>query len=98
MSVQQPSVAGTPTPSSGVNTASLRVSFGAFLQSPEFGETVFENWESEFLAPSSGSFRLPLDLFDGTAGVVAFKMTNVAPPGVPSLPCISEFPQLNVRT
>jgi hypothetical protein len=25
------------------------VSLGAFLQSPEFGETVFENWESEFL-------------------------------------------------
>jgi hypothetical protein len=25
------------------------ISFTAFLQSPEFGETVFENWESEFL-------------------------------------------------
>jgi uncharacterized protein len=42
----------------------------------------------------------PLDLFDGVAwvGVVPFRMTNVAPRGVPSLPGISEFPELNVRT
>lgn len=42
----------------------------------------------------------PLDLFDGAAwvGVVPFRMTNVAPRGVPSLPGISEFPELNVRT
>ncbi len=44
--------------------------------------------------------EFPLDLFDGTAwlGVVPFHMTNVAPRGVPSLPWISEFPELNVRT
>ena len=42
----------------------------------------------------------PLDLFDGRAwvGIVPFQMTNVAPRGVPSLPWISEFPELNVRT
>lgn len=41
-----------------------------------------------------------LDLFDGTAwvGIIPFHMTNVAPRGVPSLPWISEFPELNVRT
>ena len=41
-----------------------------------------------------------LDLFDGTCwlGIVPFRMTNVAPRGVPSLPWISEFPELNVRT
>jgi uncharacterized protein len=41
-----------------------------------------------------------LDLFDGTAwlGIVPFHMTNVAPRGVPSLPWVSEFPELNVRT
>jgi uncharacterized protein len=41
-----------------------------------------------------------LDLFDGNAwiGVVPFHMTNVAPRAVPSLPWISEFPELNVRT
>ncbi len=41
-----------------------------------------------------------LDLFDGVGwvGIVPFHMTNVAPRGVPSLPWISEFPELNVRT
>ena len=41
-----------------------------------------------------------LDLFEGTAwlAIVPFHMTNVAPRGVPSLPWISEFPELNVRT
>jgi uncharacterized protein len=43
---------------------------------------------------------LPIDLFQGEAwiGIVPFRMTNVAPRGVPSLPWISEFPELNVRT
>jgi len=41
-----------------------------------------------------------LDLFDGVGwvGIVPFHITNVAPRGVPSLPWISEFPELNVRT
>lgn len=43
---------------------------------------------------------LDLDLFDGVAwlGVVAFHMTNVAPRAIPSLPWLSAFPELNVRT
>jgi uncharacterized protein YqjF (DUF2071 family) len=41
-----------------------------------------------------------IDLFDGQAwiGVVPFRMTNVSPRGVPSLPWMSAFPELNVRT
>ena len=41
-----------------------------------------------------------LDLFEGQAwvAVVPFHMTNVAPRMVPSLPWISAFPELNVRT
>jgi uncharacterized protein YqjF (DUF2071 family) len=41
-----------------------------------------------------------LDLFEGVGwlGIVPFHMTNVAPRGIPSLPWISEFPELNVRT
>jgi uncharacterized protein YqjF (DUF2071 family) len=41
-----------------------------------------------------------LDLFDGDAwlGIVPFHMTNVAPRGVPPVPRVSEFPELNVRT
>jgi len=41
-----------------------------------------------------------LDRFDGSAwvSVVPFTMSHVAPRGVPSLPWLSAFPELNVRT
>jgi uncharacterized protein len=41
-----------------------------------------------------------LDVFGGKAwlGIVPFRITNVAPRGVPSIPWVSEFPELNVRT
>jgi uncharacterized protein len=44
--------------------------------------------------------ELPLDLFDDRAwiGVIPFHMANVGPRGVPSLPGLSAFPELNVRT
>jgi uncharacterized protein len=43
---------------------------------------------------------LELDLFEGQAyiGVIPFHMTNVAPRGVPSVPFVSAFAELNVRT
>jgi uncharacterized protein YqjF (DUF2071 family) len=43
---------------------------------------------------------IALDLFDGQAwlAVVPFRMTNVAPRGLPALPWVSAFPELNVRT
>jgi uncharacterized protein len=43
---------------------------------------------------------LELDEFEGQAwlGVVPFYMTNVSPRGVPNLPWMSEFAELNVRT
>lgn len=43
---------------------------------------------------------LPLDVFDDRAwiGVIPFHMTNVGPRGVPSLPGLSAFLELNVRT
>src|SRR5687767_2138849 len=43
---------------------------------------------------------MPLDLHEGQAwiGVIPFHMTNVAPRGVPSIPFVSAFPELNVRT
>lgn len=43
---------------------------------------------------------LDLDLHDAQAwlGIVPFHMTNVAPRGVPALPWLSAFPELNVRT
>src|SRR5215210_6019226 len=41
-----------------------------------------------------------IDLYDRRAwiGVVPFHMTNVAPRGVPALPWVPAFPELNVRT
>jgi len=41
-----------------------------------------------------------IDVCEGSAwiGVVPFEMRNVAPRGVPALPWLSAFPELNVRT
>jgi len=64
-------------------------------------DLLFAHWrvDADVLRASVPS-EFALDLFDGAAfvGVVPFRMTNVAPRGVPSLPGISEFPELNVRT
>ena len=64
-------------------------------------DLLFAHWP---VAPRALREKVPavfeLDLFDGTGwlGIVPFRMTNVAPRGVPSLPWVSEFPELNVRT
>jgi uncharacterized protein len=64
-------------------------------------DLLFAHWPADAnqlraLVPAA----LPLDLFDGQAwvAIVPFHMTNVAPRGVPSLPWVSAFPELNVRT
>jgi hypothetical protein len=69
------------------------VSLGAFLQSPEFGETVFENWESEFLQMG---FYVLLTVFlyqrgsseskkhDGTDEVDEDPLAHRDEPGVPN--------------
>jgi uncharacterized protein len=43
---------------------------------------------------------IEVDLFDDEAwlGIVPFHMTNVSPRGIPALPWVSEFSELNVRT
>jgi uncharacterized protein YqjF (DUF2071 family) len=43
---------------------------------------------------------LDVDLYNGRAwvGIVPFRMSNVAPRGIPAMPRISTFPELNVRT
>ena len=64
-------------------------------------DLLFAHWPVD-----PGQFRekvpteFELDVFDGKAwlGIVPFRMTNVAPRGVPSIPWVSEFPELNVRT
>jgi uncharacterized protein YqjF (DUF2071 family) len=64
-------------------------------------DVLFAHWPVDpalLRANVPGSF--PLDLFEGRAwiGVVPFQMTNVAPRGMPALPWVSAFPELNVRT
>jgi uncharacterized protein YqjF (DUF2071 family) len=64
-------------------------------------DLLFAHWP---LAPRVLEGRLPagleLDIFDDRAwlGVVPFRMTNVAPRGLPAVPGTSAFPELNVRT
>ena len=64
-------------------------------------DLLFAHWpvSADALRPRVPT-EFTLDLFDGTAwlGIVPFHMTNVAPRGVPSLPWVSEFAELNVRT
>jgi uncharacterized protein YqjF (DUF2071 family) len=64
-------------------------------------DLLFAHWPVD---PSALRTKIPagfeLDEFDGQAwvGVVPFHMSNVSPRGVPSLPWLSAFPELNVRT
>jgi uncharacterized protein len=74
---------------------------GAWVMSQTWIDLLFAHWPVandalRRLVPA----RFELDLFDNQAwlGVVPFRMTNVSPRFVPSLPWISAFPELNVRT
>ena len=64
-------------------------------------DLLFAHWpiDQRQLRPKIPS-ALELDLFDNQAyiGVVPFTMTNVTLRGLPSLPYLSTFPELNVRT
>ena len=64
-------------------------------------DLLFAHWAVEATSlRSKVPAAFELDLYKGTAwvAVVPFRMTNVAPRGVPALPWVSEFPELNVRT
>ena len=74
---------------------------GPWVMTQTWHDVLFVHWPvsaAQLRAKVPADFAL--DLFDGMAwlGVVAFRMTNVAPRGVPALPWVSEFPELNVRT
>jgi uncharacterized protein YqjF (DUF2071 family) len=74
---------------------------GAWIMTQTWHDLLFAHWRVDTVALAATLPRpLELDLFDGEAwvGVVPFHMTNVAPRGVPSLPWVSAFPELNVRT
>lgn len=64
-------------------------------------DLLFAHWPVE---PSSlrdlVPAQLPLDIFDGQAwvGVIPFHMSGIRARGLPPLPGLSRFPELNVRT
>ena len=74
---------------------------GAWVMRQTWHHLLFAHWRLD-----ADSLRghipagLELDTYQGEAwlGIVPFHMTNVAPRGVPALPWVSAFPELNVRT
>jgi len=74
---------------------------GPWVMTQTWHDLLFAHWPvsaAELRSKIPADFTI--DLFDGSAwlGIVPFHMTNVAPRGVPALPWVSEFPELNVRT
>jgi uncharacterized protein YqjF (DUF2071 family) len=72
-----------------------------WLMTQTWRDLLFAHWRvpAAQLLPKIPS-GLTLDLFEGEAwvAVVPFWMSNVAPRGMPPLPWLSAFPELNVRT
>ncbi|MCB0096289.1 MAG: DUF2071 domain-containing protein [Caldilineaceae bacterium] len=74
---------------------------GPWIMTQRWQQLLFAHWP---IAPDVMRALVPpqleLDLFEGQAwlGVVPFRMTNVRPRGIPALPWLSAFPELNVRT
>jgi len=72
-----------------------------WVMTQTWNDLLFAHWtiDADVLRPKVPD-PFELDLYEGTAwiAVVPFVMTNVAPRGVASLPRISEFAELNVRT
>ncbi len=74
---------------------------GPWIMTQSWHDLLFAHWP---VAADLLRARVPpgleLDLFERQAwlGVIPFHMTNVAPRGVPALPFVSAFPEINVRT
>ncbi|HEX6880988.1 MAG TPA: DUF2071 domain-containing protein [Terriglobales bacterium] len=74
---------------------------GNWLMTQTWNDLLFAHYA---FAPSAIRALVPealtLDLYDGAAWVTLtpFWIKNLRPPGLPALPVISQFPELNVRT
>ena len=72
-----------------------------WIMTPSWHDLLFAHWPVDVtsLRPHVPN-GFEIDTFDGQAwiAVVPFRMTNVAPRGIPALPWVSAFPELNVRT
>jgi uncharacterized protein len=74
---------------------------GPWVMTQSWHDLLFAHWRvDEAVLRAVVPAALPLDLYNGEAwlGIVPFRMTNVAPRGVPPVPLVSAFPELNVRT
>ena len=72
-----------------------------WVMTQTWNDLLFAHWPvDKVLLAQKVPAPLELELYNGEAwiSIVPFHMTNVAPRGVPSLPVMSEFPELNVRT
>lgn len=73
----------------------------AWVMTQTWHDLLFAHWPVD---PPALAGKIPegleLERFDDQAwvGIVPFRMSNVAPRGVPALPWVSAFPELNVRT
>lgn len=74
---------------------------GPWIMTQVWHELIFAHWP---MKPEKLRSLIPpvfeLDTFEGEAwvGIVPFRMSTVHPRGIPSVPGISAFPELNVRT
>lgn len=73
----------------------------AWIMTQTWHDLLFAHWPVDArLLRSKVPAGLEVDEYDHRAwlGIVPFRMTNVTPRGVPALPWVSAFPELNVRT
>ena len=74
---------------------------GAWRMAMRWHDLLFAHWpvQADVLRPLVPA-GLEIDTHSGTAwlGVIPFRMTSVRLRGVPALPWVSAFPELNVRT
>lgn len=74
---------------------------GPWIVSQRWCDLLFAHWPvpAAALRPRIPE-RLEIETFDGTAWIAAvpFRMAGVRPRGLPALPGISTFPELNLRT
>ena len=72
-----------------------------WIMTQTWNDLLFAHWPVDRrLLQEQVPAGLSLDLFEGQAwiGIVPFRITNLAPRGVPSIPFVSAFAELNVRT
>ena len=74
---------------------------GPWIMTQTWNDLLFAHWPVDKRALAEkipAGIELDLCHDEAWLGIVPFHMTNVAPRGVPALPWVSAFPELNVRT